>query len=273
MARARARAAARRARLARAVRLDVPALVQQDRHRSSYTARPRPPKPSLSAFQAFSFVEAAVLLVSAGVLTMLFARAEGRAFQLPGGDGAIVMVAGGWTAAADLLPAARQAGPAGQRTRHRDRRRRVGDLHRAAARARPRLRGRAHARARTPRATAAPRASQRPARAHRPGARMGSLAAARAASAPTGRVALRTGPRSGHRPRRHRRDAARVRAGGAPRPAAPVPARERGGRANGLRYPPAPPSPRAAVLRGPSCPLGLEVPRVGQGHSSSTFMI
>jgi hypothetical protein len=53
---------------------------------------------SLSAFQAFSFVEAAVLLVSAGVLVMLFARAEGRAFQLPGGDGAIVMLAGGWTA-------------------------------------------------------------------------------------------------------------------------------------------------------------------------------
>jgi hypothetical protein len=53
---------------------------------------------SLSAFQAFSFVEAAVLLVSAGVLTMLFARAEGRAFQLPGGDGLVVMIAGGWTA-------------------------------------------------------------------------------------------------------------------------------------------------------------------------------
>lgn len=53
---------------------------------------------SLSAFQAFSFVEAAVLLVSAGVLAMLFARAEGRAFQLPGGDGAIVILAGGWTA-------------------------------------------------------------------------------------------------------------------------------------------------------------------------------
>ena len=53
---------------------------------------------SLSAFQAFSFVEAAVLLVSAAVLAMLFARAEGRVFQLPGGDGAIVMLAGGWTA-------------------------------------------------------------------------------------------------------------------------------------------------------------------------------
>ncbi|MHB8242830.1 MAG: hypothetical protein ACYDHN_12680, partial [Solirubrobacteraceae bacterium] len=53
---------------------------------------------SLSAFQAFSFVEAAVLLVSAGVLTMLFRRAEGASFHLPGGDGLIVMVAGAWAA-------------------------------------------------------------------------------------------------------------------------------------------------------------------------------
>lgn len=53
---------------------------------------------SLSAFQAFSFVEAAVLLVSAAVLTMLFARAERRDFHLPGGDGTIVMIAGGWAA-------------------------------------------------------------------------------------------------------------------------------------------------------------------------------
>jgi hypothetical protein len=53
---------------------------------------------SLTAFQDFSFVEAAVLLVSAGVLAILFARAERRSFQLPGGDGLIVMIAGGWTA-------------------------------------------------------------------------------------------------------------------------------------------------------------------------------
>jgi hypothetical protein len=52
---------------------------------------------SLSAFQAFSFVEAAVLLVSAAVLAMLFARAEHRSFQLPGGDGMIVTIAGGWS--------------------------------------------------------------------------------------------------------------------------------------------------------------------------------
>jgi hypothetical protein len=53
---------------------------------------------SLNAFQAFSFVEAAVLLVSVGVLAILFARAEERDFQLPGGDGTIVMLAGGWAA-------------------------------------------------------------------------------------------------------------------------------------------------------------------------------
>ncbi len=53
---------------------------------------------SLSAFQAFSFVEAAVLLVSAGLLAMLFARAEGRAFHVPGGDGTIVTIAGAWAA-------------------------------------------------------------------------------------------------------------------------------------------------------------------------------
>jgi len=51
---------------------------------------------SLNAFQAFSFVEAAVLLVSAGVIALLFGRAEGRNFNLPGGDGAIVTIAGGW---------------------------------------------------------------------------------------------------------------------------------------------------------------------------------
>ena len=52
---------------------------------------------SLSGWGAFSFVEAAVLLVAVGVLTLLFQRAEGRAFHLPGGDGGVVMLAGGWT--------------------------------------------------------------------------------------------------------------------------------------------------------------------------------
>lgn len=50
----------------------------------------------LSAFQVFSFVEAAVLLVAVAVLVLLFMRAEGRAFHLPGGDGTVVMAAGLW---------------------------------------------------------------------------------------------------------------------------------------------------------------------------------
>jgi hypothetical protein len=52
-----------------------------------------------SGWQAFSFVEAAVLLVAAGVLTLLFQRGEGRAFHLPGGDGWIITAAGAWTVA------------------------------------------------------------------------------------------------------------------------------------------------------------------------------
>jgi hypothetical protein len=53
---------------------------------------------NLNAFQKFSFVEAAVLLVAAAVLALLLARAEGRAFHLPGGDGGVLMAAGVWAA-------------------------------------------------------------------------------------------------------------------------------------------------------------------------------
>jgi hypothetical protein len=53
---------------------------------------------SINAFGDVSFVEAAVFLVAAGVIVMLFARAERRAFHLPGGDGMIVTIAGGWAA-------------------------------------------------------------------------------------------------------------------------------------------------------------------------------
>lgn len=53
---------------------------------------------NLNAFGVFSFVEAAVLLVAVAVLYLLLARAEGRKFHLPGSDGAIVMIAGLWTA-------------------------------------------------------------------------------------------------------------------------------------------------------------------------------
>jgi hypothetical protein len=53
---------------------------------------------SLNAFQAFSWVEAAVLLTSGGILFLLFKRAEGANFRMPGGDGAVVMAAGAWAA-------------------------------------------------------------------------------------------------------------------------------------------------------------------------------
>jgi hypothetical protein len=53
---------------------------------------------SINAFGDVSFVEAAVFLVAAGVIVLLFARAERRAFHLPGGDGTIVTAAGGWAA-------------------------------------------------------------------------------------------------------------------------------------------------------------------------------
>jgi hypothetical protein len=53
---------------------------------------------NLDAFAVFSFVEAAVLLVALGVLFLLYTRAEGRDFRLPGGDGAVVLAAGLWSA-------------------------------------------------------------------------------------------------------------------------------------------------------------------------------
>ncbi len=53
---------------------------------------------NLNAFQVFSFVEAAVLLVALAVLYLLYARAEGRDFHLPGSDGAVVFAAGIWAA-------------------------------------------------------------------------------------------------------------------------------------------------------------------------------
>lgn len=50
----------------------------------------------VSAFGVFSWVEAALLLVAAGVLVLVWARREGRAFHLPGGDGAAITAAGLW---------------------------------------------------------------------------------------------------------------------------------------------------------------------------------
>jgi hypothetical protein len=52
---------------------------------------------NLSAFGVFSFVEASILLVAAGVLYLIWARSQQKGFHLPGGDGVVIMAAGGWT--------------------------------------------------------------------------------------------------------------------------------------------------------------------------------
>jgi hypothetical protein len=52
----------------------------------------------VSGFEAFSFVEAAVLIVSAAILYLLWARSQDRGFHLPGGDGWAVTIGGGWVA-------------------------------------------------------------------------------------------------------------------------------------------------------------------------------
>ena len=54
--------------------------------------------PTFSAFGVFSFVEAAVFLVSLGVFVLLFSRGEKKGFHLPGGDGTVIFVAGLWAA-------------------------------------------------------------------------------------------------------------------------------------------------------------------------------
>ncbi len=51
---------------------------------------------SLNAFQAWGFIEASILLVAVAVVLICVARADRRAFHLPGGDGAVIMAAGAW---------------------------------------------------------------------------------------------------------------------------------------------------------------------------------
>jgi hypothetical protein len=53
----------------------------------------------VSTFGPFSFVEAGELLLAGGVLALLYARAEGKRFHLPFGDGTVIAVAGLWTGA------------------------------------------------------------------------------------------------------------------------------------------------------------------------------
>ena len=59
---------------------------------------------AVSTFGPFSFVEAAEFLIALGVLALLRARALGKRFHLPFGDGTVIAAAGIW---AGLLIVAR----------------------------------------------------------------------------------------------------------------------------------------------------------------------
>ena len=54
---------------------------------------------SRSALQVFTWIEASILLVALAVLYLVYARSQRQAFHLPGGDGFIVSLAGGWALA------------------------------------------------------------------------------------------------------------------------------------------------------------------------------
>ena len=69
------------------------------RRTSSSPASTKFASDSISAFGAVSFVEAAIFLVAAGVIVLLLARADKRAFHLPGGDGTVIFAAGLWATA------------------------------------------------------------------------------------------------------------------------------------------------------------------------------
>ena len=53
----------------------------------------------VSTFGPFSFVEMGELLLAGGVLALLLARAEGKRFHLPFGDGTVIAAAGIWAGA------------------------------------------------------------------------------------------------------------------------------------------------------------------------------
>jgi hypothetical protein len=53
---------------------------------------------AISTFGPFSFVEVAEILIAVGVLALLRARALGKEFHLPFGDGTVIAAAGAWAA-------------------------------------------------------------------------------------------------------------------------------------------------------------------------------
>lgn len=51
---------------------------------------------TISAFGSFTWIEAAILLVAAAVLLLLWLRSTDRRVELPAGDGTMIAIAGGW---------------------------------------------------------------------------------------------------------------------------------------------------------------------------------
>ena len=51
---------------------------------------------NVSALGAFTFVEAAILLVAVAVVFLVWTRSQKKGFHLPGGDGVAIILAGGW---------------------------------------------------------------------------------------------------------------------------------------------------------------------------------
>jgi hypothetical protein len=65
-------------------------------YQKSYFQEGKVVQANVSAFGVFTFVEAAVLLVAAAVLFLVWARSQQKGFHLPGGDGVAITLAGGW---------------------------------------------------------------------------------------------------------------------------------------------------------------------------------
>jgi hypothetical protein len=62
-------------------------------------AHPVHSETTLQAFESFSLVEAAILLVAIAVLALLFVRGQKKPFHLPGGDGFVIAASGAWVCA------------------------------------------------------------------------------------------------------------------------------------------------------------------------------
>ena len=177
---------------------------------------------SRSAFQVFTWVEASILLVAAAVLYLVWARAQRMRFHLPGGDGFIVSLAGGWVMVLliwRLFDKPSISGP------DDDRRHRLGHLRRAAGGGCAGGGGRAGARRRAApsRPTRSPRS---PSGRSRSAARASAPTAARA-STPRSRRCCASARRRGRATRPSRRGARRSRASEPDDPDEPPPPPDR----------------------------------------------